>query len=190
MSTGNYPVTLSSLCGSHTYFRLVAQGDIIGMSVQVDEALQSHHRYQEATGGSTTTLHEDSTAPKHSSSSLEKSQALSITGAINKGLKLPAFVSPAASLRRASEATSAPLPSQLSSSLAVSSAALVQSASHRKMKSGWLMYQPSVAMELALKYVTVCATVETLKWEWSARVLGSSLPSGHVKDSRELHLIQ
>lgn len=86
--------------------------------------------------------------------------------------------------------TTASLPSQLSSSLAISSAAIVQSSSHRKIKSGWLAFQPSIAMELALKYVTLSARVEALKWEWSARALGSFLPSGRVKDSKELHLVR
>ena len=161
--------------------RCVAQGELIGISAQIEEILLRYYQQQKLLPSNS----KDSSSQTHEQDKC--SSILSISGAISRGLKLPNYVSPGSSLRKSLQ-TSGPL--NLLSSVGVTSTSSLQGSTHSQVKSGWLLLQPLVAMEYALKYLTMASILEVAKWVWSARVLGKSLPTGYTKDHNELQSIQ
>ena len=160
--------------------RCVAQGELIGISAQIEEILLRYYQQQKLLPSN-----RDSSSQAHEQDKC--SSILSISGAISRGLKLPNYVSPGSSLRKSLQ-TFGPL--NLLSSVGVTSTSSLQGSTHSQVKSGWLLLQPLVAMEYALKYLTMASILEVTKWVWSARVLGKSLPTGYTKDYNELQSIQ
>ena len=249
----------------------LAQGEIIGMNILFDEVLTCYYKYQKMMSSSED---RESHASGHLTST-DQSQPLSLSMAINKGLKLPAYVSPGASMKRGSCSnvnthmmmqlfvctywgvrywggnmerkslalhlpqrgiyghtlhSSTPLQHttpictpyhthtytphcahvttplhphcfrcylsivsflpQMSSSLRVSSLTSVKSGHHTPAASGWNLVPPITALDCILKYFKNLVAVETVKWVWSSRVLGSALPLERVKDISQLQLIK